>query len=127
MSEVKRICSNCRYYETHNNKGSYCKDCARIKTIERQQRFKHECVRVMCIENNSDYGTCSNCSNQFEDAQLCIRHRNKDPQNIKISKLTGAVPLKQRVLDELDKCDLLCHNCERLISVSYTHLTLPTD
>lgn len=108
---MNRLCPHCKKNDV--TKGSYCTDCARILTIQRQQKFKTACVLHICQESNTEYGTCSGCGERFSDAQLCIRHRESAPTNVKISKLTGSVPLKERVIDELDKCDLLCHNCER--------------
>ena len=107
----QKICPNCKHHEVV--KGSYCKDCGRILTIGRQQKFKSACVAHICKEQGTPYGTCSCCGEVFQDAQLCIRHREQRSDNVKISKLTGSVPLKPRVITELDKCDLLCHNCER--------------
>jgi hypothetical protein len=43
---------------------------------------------------------------------MCFRHTTEG--GTKISKLTGAVPLSERVKDELDKCQLVCANCERV-------------
>ena len=108
-----KVCPNCKVHPV--KRGSYCEDCGRILTIGRQQKFKTACVAHMCEEAGVEYGTCSSLDGKYQDAQLCIRHRVKHPSNVKISKLTGSVPLKQRVLDELGKCDLLCHNCERKI------------
>lgn len=107
---MSRICPHCNTHEVE--KGSYCKDCARILTIYRQQKFKAACVEHM-REGSEPYGTCHSCRQQFEDAQLCLRHKVSDPTNIKLSRLAGSVPLKDRVLQELAKCELLCHNCER--------------
>lgn len=109
--QAKKTCPHCKTHPVE--KGSYCNDCGRILTIKRQQKFKTACVSHICKEQNTEYGTCSECGEVFQDAQLCIRHREQRPDNVKISKLTGSVPLKDRVVRELDKCDLLCHNCER--------------
>ena len=113
MNPSAKICPNCSKHPIL--KGSYCEDCARILTIGRQQKFKSACVTKMCSDSNVPYGTCTECHEVFADCQLCIRHLHPSPHNIKISKLTGQVPLKQKVLDELDKCHIVCHNCERKI------------
>ena len=117
-NEKQRACPLCTKHPVVVTKSgttqSYCKECARIKTIERQQAFKRACVLHKCKELGLPQGSCQYCNQVYEDCQLCFRHKVQRSDNVKVSKLTGSSNLSQRVKDELAKCELICHNCERL-------------
>lgn len=86
---------------------SLCKDCSCFLTKERYRRFKQQCV---------DYkgGKCCKCGYNSCLAALEFHHLNPEGKDFNIS----AVPTKkmtQKVMDELDKCELVCSNCHRAI------------
>ena len=58
-------------------------------------------------------GACKECNGEFHPAVFEFHHRDPATKDRDPSKL---LQLKwERVKEELDKCDLLCANCHRLI------------
>lgn len=103
-----------KYYHSHKSK---CAEKARnwrlnnkenikIKQRESKRKRKDEAIQYLG-------GICLDCGQQYHPAIFEFHHRNpqeksgKDP-----SKMLSLSWVK--ILNELDKCDLLCANCHRL-------------
>jgi hypothetical protein len=57
-------------------------------------------------------GKCFKCDQVFHPAVFEFHHRNPDEKDCDPSKVLNRS--KEKMLAELDKCDLLCANCHRL-------------
>lgn len=76
---------------------------------EKQKQFKRE-RKLFCIEYLG--GKCKDCEGQFNPAVYELHHRDpkeKDRDPSKMFQLS-----QERLVSEIDKCDLLCANCHRL-------------
>jgi hypothetical protein len=91
--------------KTENRYSPYCRLCTNHEVLIRQQRQK-----LKAIEYKG--GKCMNCGYDRCPAALDFHHRNPDE---KLFGLSGSHLRKmdQRIIEELDKCDLLCANCHR--------------
>lgn len=85
---------------------NYCAPCNNVMTIYRQHRFKQACI---------DYkgGSCVHCGAQHVQSAMCFRVIHASGNERAFSKNTGAVPLTDDVIAELDSRLLVCSNCER--------------
>ncbi len=113
-SDSKRVtkqCSMCKElknideYYLYDKHSAYCKKCYNIKTRIRQSSFKEKCV---------DYkgGSCISCGYKKCTAALEFHHRVPETKKFSIVH-AWTKGFKQEVIEELDKCDLLCANCHR--------------
>lgn len=102
-----------KYY--YSNKES----CAARASVWRQENREYvrtkqrEMKRQRKIEA-IDYlgGVCKRCNQQQHPAVFEFHHRNPDEKDRDPSKLLGLS--WEKIVQELDKCDLLCANCHRL-------------
>ena len=56
-------------------------------------------------------GCCAKCGYDKNLAALTFHHREPEKKSFGISSRELAMYKESRLLDEVDKCDLLCHNC----------------
>ena len=57
---------------------------------------------------------CNSCG-EDHPACLCCHHRDPNEKELDIARVTGHGWSKQRILKEIEKCDILCHNCHAKI------------
>lgn len=93
------------YKRTENRTVPYCKSCTNWQTIERQRRLKSVCVAYkggMCID--CGYNDCL--------AAFDFHHLDSSKKDFEIGK-KKTTKFNQEIMNELDKCVLLCSNCHR--------------
>lgn len=113
-SEVSdyRYCPRCEteklkteFYNRRNGKGNsvYCKPCTHTQTLERQRDFKQKCV---------DYkgGQCVCCGYKKTNNALEFHHLNPQEKDFSISS-AKFTKFDNRIIEELNKCALVCRNC----------------
>jgi len=113
-SEVSdyRYCPRCEteklktdFYNRRNGEGNsvYCKPCTHTQTLERQRDFKQKCV---------DYkgGQCVCCGYKKTNNALEFHHLNPKEKDFSISS-AKFTKFDNRIIDELNKCALVCRNC----------------
>lgn len=130
-SGVKR-CPACQktkeLNEFHKRKdgkpGSWCKRCMTNQALRRQQKYK-----AQAVEHKG--GKCIVCGFNLYFGALEFHHLDPSKKEAGINKLTRSPQTKQ-VLQELDKCVLVCANCHRMahgklivFSLEGTLLTTP--
>ena len=94
------------------------KEQERIQHL-RQRELKHQKnARIKAAESKAKYveylgGKCKRCQHTFPHVAYDFHHRDPSMKDIEISKIMKhAWHLVQR---ELDKCDLLCACCHRIV------------
>lgn len=109
-----RICPRCKqnkeiteFYKKRAKEGhsSYCKPCSTSQATDRQREFKRKAVEYKG-------GKCSRCGYCKCINALEFHHRIPSEKSFAIS-LARKTSFNQTILDELDKCDILCANCHR--------------
>ena len=113
-----KLCSKCKltkplseFYKRHNNLYSYCKDCYKIKTQKRQRTFKASCVKYKGSK-------CEVCGLQDKPFMYDFHHINPKEKDFSLSRVKTSI-LSSKIINELDKCQLLCANCHRRIHSNY--------
>lgn len=84
-----------------NNKNKF-KERLKVRRIERCQWFNEykEKQNFQCIDCNESHPSC-----------ICFHHRNPDEKLATIANLVCQPASQEIILAEIDKCDVLCHNC----------------
>jgi hypothetical protein len=105
----KKDCDTSQFYSRRGKENSsvYCKQCTNMQTIDRQRKLKKEMV---------DYkgGKCERCGYDKYIGALEFHHLNPEEKDFTLSHLK-IYSFNQVIIDELDKCMLLCSNCHREI------------
>ena len=115
--EKTKICSVCHvekplseYYKQSDRKNgaSRCKTCFNKYCVERSIKKKIDAI----IHKGS---SCLDCGVSYPQSPYVIfdfHHHNPSEKEFDWSKMRSVS--KQKLYDELDKCDLLCSNCHRI-------------
>ncbi len=117
-----RNCPKCKliqsiknFYNRRGKEGNsvYCKTCTFQDTTKRNQQIKKYCV---------DYkgGCCEICGYNKCISALEFHHKDPSLKDFTISKFKRKIT--QKIINELNKCELLCSNCHR-----EKHYTLSDD
>lgn len=91
--------------DRNGNIQSYCKQCNKHNALDRQRVFKKKCV---------DYkgGKCCICGYDKYIGSLQFHHLDPSKKDFSISEQRRtSVDRFNIVIDELDKCILVCSNC----------------
>jgi hypothetical protein len=82
----------------------YCRLCNKNSCAQHRREFKEKCI---------DYlgGICWSCSGEFPVSVFDFHHLDPAQKDVEVSKLTFRP--WEVVMEELDKCALLCSNCHR--------------
>lgn len=95
-----------KYKEHWDCRDSYCISCRIKYTNERSRSIKAQCVEYLG-------GKCKKCGLKTENYEIYdFHHRDPSQKDITISKRRLAF---NTLKSELDKCDLVCANCHRII------------
>ena len=141
-----KICSNCHrakelsdYYLRHRGKRageyySHCKECQRI----RGRAYYHnnhaiQLSRAVARNRNNrrlqrDFVSslknrpCADCGKKFPPCVMDFDHRDKNLKTGNIgSFVSQAYFKKEKLLEEINKCDLVCSNCHRIRTYKRYH------
>lgn len=97
---------NCKTCKTEYNKKHYINN----KTKYKQKAKKHRAVlREWYIEFKKQL-SCLNCG---ESDWRCLDHHHKDPSIKEFTISLYYTVSKNKLLRELEKCEVLCANCHR--------------
>lgn len=88
----------------------YCKHSNpdRLKTSYQQQKNRATERKIKLVQYKG--GTCSKCGYNKNFASLTFHHRNPSEKSFTIGKNCSQYGWK-RLVEEADKCDLMCFNC----------------
>ena len=96
------------FYTTKNAIQGYCKSCSNILAVEKGIERK-----IWAIGYKG--GKCIDCHTQYPNKPYVIfdfHHLNPDEKEMQWEKIRLAS--EKRMIEELDKCVLLCSNCHRI-------------
>jgi hypothetical protein len=111
------LCANC-HRKLHDDLPELSEDRtipngANGKNSTRKQRRRKK-LRAWANDYKESNGGCALCD---EDDPLCLEfhHVDEDEKTRSISTLIAYNPSKKRLLEEIEKCAILCRNCHRKV------------
>lgn len=104
---------NSFYVITGTRRFSYCMECDRIRNNKKHTAFKQKAV-----EHKG--GRCVGCGYARCIAALDFHHLDPSKKDLRLS---GRTELTKEVLEELDKCVLLCATCHREVHAGVRSLS----
>lgn len=114
IERSEKYCPRCKttksvleFYRRRRGKDftAYCKKCTNNEVIERQRKFKRKCIEYKG-------GKCEKCMYDKCDYALEFHHTNPKEKDFGIAN-ARLTTFSKKIMDELDKCVLLCSNCHR--------------
>jgi hypothetical protein len=127
-----KVCSNCEKnlpFESFNKKLNgyqpYCRQCDNAKSRERYANnrehhkavIKKRTIRYRAeskewIRSLKEENPCVDCGTSYPWYVMDFDHvRGKKSGNI--SHMVARLNAKQKILDEIEKCEIVCSNCHR--------------
>jgi len=76
-----------------------------------KNKRKKELLRAIAQERKAQ--PCADCGGMFPYYVMDFDHREGEVKSAHVSRLVGQMNL-QRLLDEIEKCDVVCANCHRI-------------
>ena len=122
--QTHRVCPKCKDNLEINNfykrggilfDSTYCKSCTNSQTVDRMVSFKLKCVEYKG-------GKCIECNYNKYYGALEFHHLDPTLKDFSISQLR-AYSFDKIVMEELDKCVLLCNRCHREVEGGILILT----
>ena len=98
-----------KYYQSKRN--WYEKNSDYVKAKSRERRDK---MRQYVIDYKKQ--PCSICGEEYPFFVMDLHHREPDKKESTVAKLVRDGASWKRLEDELEKCDVVCANCHRLIA-----------
>lgn len=84
---------------------------ANLQNVAQAKHRRLEANRVFLDQYKMEHG-CARCGYNENPLGLDLHHRNPSEKDLKISKVSSYC--RERLLQELEKCDVLCAICHRL-------------
>jgi thioester reductase-like protein len=94
--------------------------CANCNSNKFNQNVQNTCVSNKLVELTNwlnsikDNRRCSNCGHQFRYWSLNFDHRNQKKKFKPVSQMKNSKYSKEKIILEIEKCDLICVNCHRI-------------
>lgn len=90
------------------------KRCSNMTTNKKHQDYQAQQARgldrkILLVKEKG--GSCEKCGYKKNLASLCFHHRNGDDKDIRLDLRSLSNNSMKTIRVELEKCDLLCHNC----------------
>lgn len=105
---VKEYCnSSCRNKWRYRNDPAIMNRDTGTPQKERAYTKKYKAIQ--------DKGGCCEICGESRPATLCFHHLDPSKKTMKLDGRTFANHKYENILKELDKCQLLCHNCHHQI------------
>ena len=107
--KCEKECITSEFYSRRDksNSSSYCKKCTNYQTVVRQRNLKKQMIEYKG-------GKCERCGYNKYYGALEFHHIDPSKKDFSLSHLKR-YKFDQIIIDELDKCMLLCSNCHREI------------
>lgn len=104
ISKCDLVCSNCHRLRTNNRK------IRKEKTSKYTRRYEFLKTWVESFKTDP----CFICSKQFKPCQMDFDHLDPGTKADSVCNLVAKRTTQKRILEEIQKCRLLCSNCHRI-------------
>jgi hypothetical protein len=128
-----QLCGRCGKLKSANDfhrrglggRQAWCKECRRVYDAAYHRRTWGEARRAQKRERQHEFsawyrclkdGPCTDCGGHFDPVVMQWDHLPGHQKSANLSDLAGTGS-RRRVLEELEKCELVCANCHALRTV----------
>lgn len=105
-----KSCYTCSNNFLGSSRILYCSNECKIPKKERLQQ-ERQSIKKQLIEYKGS--VCSHCKTQYDLSIMCFHHLKDKIFTLDISNLLKYN--KETLFNEVDKCELLCHNCHAIV------------
>ena len=113
--ETTFICQYCgqekTYTQTTTAKRKVCLECVPLDKRGDASHLRRIIKKKMVEEAG---GLCQRCHQAFPDCVFDFHHRDESEKSFSLGDKTSTVKL-DLIRAEVEKCDLLCSNCHRIV------------
>ena len=114
--EGKHFCGDCEEYLPYSEfyvrqRGGYSGNCKKCTLIRSKKHLEEKYVFRKLEAINLKGGCCERCGYKNNYAALCFHHKDTSTKNFGIDSRNLRMRKWDLILEELEKCSLLCHNC----------------
>jgi hypothetical protein len=114
--EGKHFCGNCEEYLPYSEfyirkRGGYSGHCKKCNVKVSIERLEHKYVSRKSKAIELKGGCCEKCGYKKNFAALCFHHKDPSTKSFGIDARNIRMRNWDLILEEIDKCSLLCHNC----------------
>lgn len=88
------------------------------RRLDRRRRFEEVQNFINSLKHEKP---CTDCNEEHPYWRLDFDHRDGTTKIAEISKMKSGLYSRQRILDEIAKCDLVCANCHRIRTWNRSH------
>lgn len=139
---MKKICCTCKeekdlseFNFKNIEKGVYSRECRLCHSVynrkwyekNTRERIDHVLQRkaeLICkFREYKKILKCNNCG-ENHPATLDFHHRDGEKKDYNISSMANSGCAWERILEEIDKCDVLCSNCHRKFHWEFDNVAL---
>jgi len=109
----RKFCSNkCKGRENNNRYQNY--EAQKARGLNRKNE-------LLLLKG----GKCQQCGYNKNMAALCFHHREPSEKKMRLDLRRLSNSKMSIILNEIEKCDLLCHNCHMEIHYPNSNLPIP--
>ena len=116
------ICPKCGVRERHlstNTLQSYCRPCGREVTRARNKKQREK--RKAWIDAYKLSKGCSVCGYNANPVALELNHIDPNEKKFTVSRVLGSGYPWATVLEEIEKCNVMCSNCHQIHTYENKH------
>jgi hypothetical protein len=117
------ICPKCSDRERHVSATGriqpYCRPCGRQYTRDRNKNQRVE--RKAWIDEYKTAKGCCKCGYNVHPVALELNHIDPSTKEFTVSRCLGSGYTWDKVLAEIEKCDVMCSNCHQIHTYENKH------
>lgn len=102
------------YADVSSQKKAQHESYLRNKDSYKQRRTDRRTMLRKLVDDLKAQTPCLDCGIHYPAYVTDYHHRDPEMKDQSISKLVADLRAVDRILAEIDKCDLLCANCHRI-------------
>ena len=119
---MDKLCAICKVNTSVKNSNgtnkAYCKECrnlkARLNWSKRGKEVKSESNRkIDVVINDRKKAPCADCGVIYPPYITDFDHVNHETKLMNISRMRSKHMAIGKIIEEMDKCDVVCANCHR--------------
>ena len=113
------IKKRCYYCKTEKEQGEFRKNCTKKDGLSSACKFCSDLIKNNKIKENQEFvfqylklSSCAGCG--ISDPVVLDFDHIHGEKKMSISRMIYKIRSRKKIIDEIDKCQVLCSNCHRI-------------